>query len=316
MDRNYQLENLIAEYRSIMLAKSHLYRLKLRLQSEKTNLIKLEDILEKEYQDLERFKETSVRKLFHKILKSKEQQYEIEKQEYLHAVLQFKDCKNIIDLLDFERSVLEEKISKEKLIRQQVDSLVSQRNLMISEKYVGFKNLMIALSGQLDQKLAYKREIHEALIVGLKASDIFKRMIQLIKKAKTEGGWGMKNFHKVASEDGLQTYIDQAHQLSHRAKPILQELQDELEDVYKHKNIKRLNRMEDFQHFNELYHDRLISDWIVKNKIVSTLNYLRGTADTLTQIVETLKIQLKMTEKEIAYLQERKEKVINENISY
>jgi len=110
------------------------------------------------------------------------------------------------------------------------------------------------------------------------------------------------------------TYVDQAHQLSYQAKQILQELQDEMEDIYKHKDIKRLNRMEDFEHFNELYHDRLISDWIVKNKIVSTLNYLKGTADTLTQIVETLKIQLKMTEKEIAYILDRKQKVINENI--
>jgi len=63
MDRNHQLENLISEYRSIMMAKGHLFRLGLRLKVEKKKLIKLENILEKEYQDLERFKETSVRNL-------------------------------------------------------------------------------------------------------------------------------------------------------------------------------------------------------------------------------------------------------------
>ena len=314
MDRNIQLEKIISEYRSIMLSKSHVYRLGLQLETERANLIKLEEILEKEYEDLEKFKETSVRKLFHKILKSREEQYEIERQEYLQAVLQYKDCENLIKLLEFEKEVLEEKISKEKLIKQQLDSLVTQRDLMVSQKYVGFKNTMISLNQQLDEKLSYKREIHEALVVALKGVEIFKAMIQLLKKAKSEGGWGMKNYHKVNPEDEGKLFIDEAHLMSYQAKQILQKLESELEDVYEHKSIQRLNRIEDFKHFNEIYHDRLISDWIVKNKIASAVNYLKGTRDTLTRIVKTLKIQLEMTTKGIDYLHDRKQKVINENL--
>jgi len=314
MDRNLQLEKIISEYRSIVLAKNHLYRLGLQLETEQANLKELEEILEKEYEDLEKFKETSVRKLFHKVLKSREEQFEIERQEYLQAVLQFKDCENLIELLVFERGVLEEKVSKEKLIKQQLDSLISQRNLMVSQKYAGFKNTMISLNQQLDEKLSYKREIHEALIVALKATEVFRKMIELIKKAKSQGGWGMKNYHKINTKDGEKSFIDEAHLMSYQVKQILQKLEKELEDVYEHKSIQRLNRMEDFKHFNEIYHNRLISDWIVKNKIASAVNYLKGTKDTLTRIVKTLKIQLEMTTKGIDYINDRKQKVINENL--
>jgi len=315
MDRNLQIENLISEYRSIMLAKNHLYRLELRLKLEKANLIKLEDILEKEYQDLERFEETPIRNLFHKVLKSKEEQFELEKQEYLHAVLQFKDCKKMIELLEFEREVLKEKSFKEKQIKQQLSSLISQRDLVVSQKYVGFKNAMIALNQQHDQKLGNKKEIHEAIISGLKASDIFKKMIHLLEMEQKENGWGVSSdrFWKVS--DGQNGYIDQVHKLSYRAKLALQELEDELEDIYERKSIKRLNRTEEFKHFIDVYYERLISDWIVNNKIVNVLNYLKGTADTLTIILESLKIQLKMTEKAFDYINDRKRKIIEENIN-
>ncbi len=313
MNQNEELENLIAEHRSIMLAKNHLFRLEIRLKQEKENLIKLEEILEKEYQDLERFKDTPVNKLFHKILKSREEQYEIEKQEYLHAVLQFKDSKNIIELLEFEKGVLIEKISKEKVIKQQLSSLISQRDFLVNDRYIGFKNTMIGLHQQMDQKLSYKREIHEALIVGLKVTDVFNKMIHLLKLAQAEEGWGMKNFHVGRLNEGQKNYVDQVFKLSYKAKQLLMELEDEMDDVYEHKSIKRLNRIEEFKYFTDVYYERLISDWIVKNRIISALNYLHGTADSVTRIVETLKIQLKVTEKAIAYLNERKQSVIDEN---
>ncbi len=313
MDSTEELENLIAEHRSILLAKNHLQRLESRLRLEKENLLKLEDILEKEYQDLERFKDTPVNKLFHKILKSREEQYEIEKQEYLHAVLQFKDAENMIQLLEFEKGVLVEKTSKEKVIKQQLSSLISQRDFLVNEKYHGFKDTMTGLHLQMDQKLSYKREIHEALIVALKAKDTFIKMIHLLGMAQADEGWGMKNFHVGRLNEGQKPYIDQVFKLSYQAKQLLMELEDEMDDVYEHKSIKRINRIDEFKHFTEVYYERLISDWIVKNRIISALNYLNGKADSVTRIVETLKIQLKMTEKSIAYLNERKQSVIDEN---
>lgn len=313
MDSTEELENLIAEHRSIMLAKNHLFRLESRLKLEKENLLKLENILEKEYQDLERFKDTPVNKLFYKILKSREEQYEIEKQEYLHAVLQFKDAESMIQLLEFEQGVLVEKISKEKVVKQQLTSLISQRDFLVNKKYVGFKEAMIGIHHQMDQKLSYKREIHEALIVALKAKDTFNKMIHLLELAQSDEGWGMKNFHLGKLNSEQKPYIDQVFKLSYQAKQLLMELEDEMDDVYEHKSIKRINRIDEFQHFTEVYYERLISDWIVKNRIISALNYLNGKADSVTRIVETLKIQLKMTEKSIKYLNERKQTVIDEN---
>jgi len=83
MNQDSKLETLIAEYRSIQLAKSHLAKLQVRLQEDHKTLHELGLVLEKEYQDVLRMKKFKVKDLFIRVLDNENEQYEIEKQEYL-----------------------------------------------------------------------------------------------------------------------------------------------------------------------------------------------------------------------------------------
>lgn len=314
MKNNSILEKLIEEYRSIILSKHHLEKLKDRLQLERNRLQELEAILDQKYNNLYQLEKLSLRALFYTMLQTKDEQFEIESQEYLHAVLQLKDCKKTIELLEFERKVLLSKVNKEKRVQDQLNHLFTEREEFISSKYASLKNQLIIANQKLDQELGYKREIYEALIVGLKARDVFTQMIALLVKAKDDVNWGAELPNKEELRHAKNSYLDQAQELSYKAKQLLQELMDEMEDIYMHKSIRRLNKFEEFKHFNDIYYDRLISDWMVQNRIVSTLNYLKGTMDSLKRIVETLKIQKKTTEKNIEYLNKRKDELILESI--
>ena len=104
------------------------------------------------------------------------------------------------------------------------------------------------------------------------------------------------------SEHRDYSHIDEAQQVSYKVKPLFQQLENELEDVYKFKSIKRINKVAELKHFNVIYYDYLISDWIIRKQINSTLNYLYGVRDTLQRIEQTLLAQQRTTEQSIEYL--------------
>ena len=313
MPQNTDLEKLLADYQSIIHAKKHLANLKRRLEEEQKNLAELHFILEKEYRDVKKLENLSLTSLFHTFLGNKEEQYEIEKQEYLHAVLQYNECQKTVDLLSYEHDVLLEKVQREQPIYQQLTALLTERNQSIQQKYTRLQNQIIDIHEQIDKKIGYKQEVQEALSVNQKVAELIQEMITRVIKAKQSEDWGNPS---LATSSGPQysklTYIDQAQQLSYKVRPLLQQLEEELEDVYKFKSIKRVSKVAELKHFNVIYYDYLISDWIIRKSIISTLNYIQGVRDTLQRIEQTLKAQLRTTEHDIDYLKKRKQEIILE----
>ena len=275
MEQNPDLENLLAEYQGIIHAKKHLSNLNQRLEEEQMNLDDLNLLVEKEYQDVRKLRNLSLTSLFHNLLGNKEEQYEIEKQEYLHAVLKYKECEKTVDLLSYEQLVLQGKVEREQVVYQQLTSLLTERNQLIQQKYTKLKNQILEIHEQVDNKIAFKQEVQEALSVCQKAAKIIQEMTTKVIKAQRSEEWGNTSFtNSGESQFSKFTYIDQAQQLSYKLKPLFQQLEDELEDVYKLKSIKRINKVAELKHFNVIYYDYLISDWIIRRQINSTLNYI------------------------------------------
>ena len=311
MQQNADLEKLLADYQSIIHAKRHLAKLDQKLEEEQMNLDDLQLILEKEYQDVRKFEGLSLNSLFHTFLGNKEEQYEIEKQEYLHAVLKHNEYKKTVDLLSYEQDVLLEKVQREQEVYQQLTSLLTERNQLIQQKYAGLKNQIIEIHEQIDEKIGYQQEVQEALSVGQKAADLIQQMITQVVKARHKAEWGNANFVDPGDPQfSSYAYIDQAQQISYKVKQQFQKLENELEDVYKFKSVKRINKVAELKHFNEIYYDYLISDWIIRQKVTSTLNYLYGVRDTLQRIDQTLQAQLRATKQAIDYLKKRKQEII------
>lgn len=315
MNQDSKLENLVAEFRSIKLAKSHLAKLQVRLQNDHKLLQELGLILEKEYQDVLKIKKFKVKDLFIRVLDNDEDQYEIEKQEYLFAALQYNECKKSVELLEFEERILLDKVAKESTIKAELAALITDREATISLKYPHIKEQLLKLSSQMDENFGYKRELHEAIIVGLKAQKVLEQMISFISlSGNGNGEWGnyAPTFQAVQKQ---KSYLNKAHELSHQAKQLLSELDDEMADIYAIKSKVKTHRFEEFRNFTNIYHDNLISDWILQKRIHATLNTINSTTDNVKRLILTLKSQLKKTEISIDYLKKRKDEVIIEGLA-
>ena len=129
------LEKIVGDYKSLQLSKKHLKSLEVKINSESRRLKELKIILEEEHQDVLDLEFKTIRGLFQNILGENEEQYEIEKQEYLMAALQFNEAKKVVDLLNFEKDILLGKLDKEEEVKSKFEKLIFQRNTLIAKEY-------------------------------------------------------------------------------------------------------------------------------------------------------------------------------------
>lgn len=310
MQQNDQLEQLIGEYRSIILSKNHLAKLKERIVKNEYDLKLLERIMEKEYEDVRSLEKLSVHSLFQSILGNKEERYEIEKQEYLQSVLKHREYAKTLDLMLYEQMVLEGKVANEEKVFNALNELLIKRDQVISAKYLSLRQILRQINQEIDQRLAAQREIHEANIVGTKARSCLNSMIALLTKAHDLEAWGT-NPTSTRVQTAVESYVEQSHENSMKLKVLLLELKDEMEDVYASTSIRHYSLIDEFVHFHDIYYDRLVSDWIIRHKILSVVNYLKGVQDNLILTLESLKKLLHTQEKKLAELYQRREEVVN-----
>lgn len=308
------LEKIVGDYKSLQLTKKHLKYLEVKMNIETRRLEELKDILDDEHQDVLDLESKTIRGLFQNVLGKNDEQYEIEKQEYLMAALQFNEAKKVVDLLNFEKKILLEKVEKEKKIKSQFEKLIYQRNTLIESQYPYLSQQLNSISEQLDSDFSFQRELMEAITIAREVENVIKQMVVYLKEAKSLKNWG-NSWQEVNEINYVRNLtIDKAVDLSCKVKKLLLELEEQLEDIYKFRSIKRISKFEEFQHFNDIYYDRLISDWIVKKKISSSINFLIGTNDSVERVIATLKNQQILTDRNVNYLKSRQKEVILESI--
>lgn len=306
MEKIYQ-ETLEA-YQNIQLVKKHLSHVHLQLEAAHAQLLELEWILDKEQRDVEALEKTSLTSIFYKLLGNKEQQLEKEKQEYLQAFLQYQDGKKSIELLEFEKKVLKEKLLNEKAIKIKLRDLKRQReiHLIKNDKIKGKE--ILQFDSQIEEKLLLQRELREALIVGIKAKDELEKITIQLKRSPAWGQW--EAYHGLAKLSFNS--IDKARNHAISAKQFLSELELELRDIYGRKRFKIASLLNHFLYFTDEFNDNLISDWIVAERIRNVSSGVLGIKDKLIRINNTLRIELKQADIAIKYLESQKEKVLNE----
>lgn len=303
------IEQSIELYQSIIMAKSHLGNLNKRIQEESEELDRLHDVLQKEYKDVLRMEQQSLQGLFKRMLGSFEEQYELEKQEYLHAALRYNECKKTLELLEFERDVLLEKVAKEPKALEKLSSMVSQRKTYFAEKYPDLKARLNSLSEQTDTQIALKSKLHATIIIALNAKKVLNRMYDLL--GYINGGsdvWGFYPSYQEIQEEKKR--INEAHDLSYKVKQLLQDLEDKMNLIYESQALPNSHRFDEFRHFNNFYHENLLSDWIMQKRMLSARSTLTGTISMVERIIATLRMQVKKAERLLQYLKTQEEAAI------
>lgn len=288
----------------------HFLSLEKQLKDAYKHLDKLQRVLTKEYKDVLALEQLNMKSLFHKVLGSKEEQIEKERQEYLQASLQYNDYKKSVELMEFERDVLKKKLSDTKDLEKKLATLKKQREKEILQSNTIEGKALMRIANKIDKLVKFKRELNEALDSGAKCEQHLDRLVHYLSKAGDWGQWdmvgrgSMSTIHKMSA-------IDKAREASYYAKHHLNKFQHDLYDIGG-KNFRLDVNIGSFNNFSDIFFDNLISDWIIQQKIKNALHNVSSVKDTVLRLMQGIQSQLSNTQKELAILQKERNNIILE----
>lgn len=259
--------------------------------------------MDKELADLEQMESMSMKAVFYKVLGSKEEQIEKERQEYLQASLKFNEQKDKIDLIEFELGVLNKKLrSKDQLVKN-LAQLKKQRENEILNSSPQKAEELLNISRSVDNNILKQRAISEAHAAGKKCLATIQDIIGELKNAQHWGKWDMYGGQRSGRQAGYRKHssIDRAKNLANIANHEIRKFIRELQESGEYVDGIQIN-IEGFSSFMDVFFDNLITDWIMQQKIVNSLNMMHSNHDKIARILNSLKHKIDDLEKHNAQL--------------
>ncbi len=268
----------------------------------------LEKVMQKELDDIKKLEKLGLSSLFHKVLGNKDEQLEIERQEYLTVNLKYKELNNNIDAAEFELKLLENKFKELPDAKKKLNKLLQVREKEILTLRSPRSTKLLEVIQQEDKEVRWHTEIIEAIHIGEKVVSALDRIISHLLKAQQ---WGKVDlFSKGGYPDYMKhSAIDRATNEIYQTKPLLLIFKKELEDIGMGHHL--ILNLKSFSMFTDVFFDNLISDWIIQNKIKNALSSINATRDKSTQIINGLEVKKSKSEQEIEKLFKLKNEILS-----
>lgn len=307
-DTQEELHKTIEEIENVKNVKKHYEKTAAELKAAYKQLEKYERNLDKEYKDWQQLESMSVKSLFHKVLGSKEEQIEKERQEYLQASLKYNEVKKTVDILEYERSLLEKKLVDVTLLQNKLKTLKKRRaQELISSKSPTGAELREILK-KSDKQIVLRNELKRSVISGSQAAKALEQMLAFLKQAKDWGNWDMMGKGRMASYNKHDA-IDRAKDSAYQAKHLLNRFQQELYSLGAGSFSFDI-RLDSLSSFTDIFFDNLISDWIIQQKIKNALSNVYSVKDKINRIIQSLESDLLKVDQNLKALEAAKERII------
>jgi len=308
------IKKILEKITHLKLAKSHLQKLDSRLVEAYQEMADLEAVMDKEMHDVEKLQDLTVHQLFSKILGGQEERLELERQEYLEAVLNYKDAKKSVELMKFEKGVLEEKIIQLPQLEKELKAFLEKRENEILNHGGEIKNQLKILNGQIDDVFQLKREIYEAKIIGTKVRIMLEKIIQHLQTAHDKEKFVDLYGNSTSGSSNRKSNVQQAQDIFYRLQNEIRKFDDELEDIYSHQNIRFSRGIYELNQISKIYYGSLITDWVISKRINDSLAFVKTYFNKVQRTLLSLDREEKLTAEKTNYLQERKKEIIKESL--
>lgn len=234
----------------------------LELQSERRR--RLAQRMASERADVEALEGLSLTALFHTILRSKEDQLQTERREWLAAKLNHDECADGLKALRADRQQLRDALAQLAHVPGRIAELVERK----AEHVRSDGGARAEALFELERALAFARarviEIDEARGAAREARRDLERMLAALDSASSWGTWDLVGGGLIATSI-KHGKLDDARAAAAGAQHALRKLTRELQDVSWEREITI--DVGGFATFADYFFDGLISDWIVQSRI-------------------------------------------------
>lgn len=299
-DPTEALQQHMEEFQRMLHAQKYLAVVQQKIATEQDRISMEEAVVEAEYRDVERLESLSVQALFSKVLGDKADRLEKERQEYLEAVLALKQSYKAFELLQFEEQVLQEKTIAIPQKQALIKSLLKEQdhNLLDDPQKMGWLRLFEAM--ERASKMAV--DVQEAKEIGQSCQERAIFIIQLLQEAADLREWEKSRWDPDYAVE--KTKVDQALDEFYRLYQELQTFELEVEDLQLNARLPTVSTIGLFEDSVSIYHNNLINDWVVKNRISSILKVMNNLLERIKILYEAVLHKEQATAPEIPYLEE------------
>ena len=311
------LDQLIQEYQSYLLAKKHLESVKERIEREKRYL----NIWELKLKSQERFyhevKNLSLSGLMYRFLGKQENKIIEEREKYLQATLRYNESVKTLELLQFEEKVLEEKIAAVGPIKTRLNIQLMRREDEIHQHFPLISTVLINIHQKLIRLVSLKQEVKEASELTKIINNKIEHLSGLLDQVINDESWinSLGREGDLPSDSKINELLDEAIDIAFKLKQYYEQLKVELQDLEQFKLELHLNTQKNLQFFKGQFQDQMIADWILDQKLRSVQGSLLVLKKDIVLLKETFAFQERETLDDILAYNNKREELIKSHLS-
>jgi len=308
-----RLKSIKKKFYELERVRKHLEGLNTSYSKEDKRVQQLERRMKKEFKEYDSIEGKSLKGFFYSVLGSKEEQIEKERQEYIQASLEYEEASKGLEMMEYEIDVLEKKAAKINIVEQEYIELVKRREKEIIKSNTAAGKQLLAITQKRREHEQLQHEIAQAEKAGAKALELLNKMMSHLRNARNWGNWDMGGGKRYSTYQ-KHGAVDRAKELAYHVRHHLKIYQQELADIYGKQQSQQFNfNIESINSFTDLFFDNLITDWIIQQKIVNSMNSVKNIYDRVVRIQQTLAVDYESLKKENRQLDKDYKKVIEDS---
>ncbi|WP_127493174.1 hypothetical protein [Paenibacillus glycanilyticus] len=292
-ERKYELDRAIrrqSQFRS-------------RLNELERQIIRLELDLESEQADVDKLTRMTLTNLFHTLLRSKDEQLEMERQQAVAAALRLSEAKQ-------ERDKLKEEIMQAGMVISANHGAEQDYYELLKEQEHFLRSMpdkaseLLAMESEIAAQQVTVRELNEAFTAGRRVLASLEPAIESLDKAINWGNWDTWGNGGLISTHIKHEHIDDAKASIAAANHELKSFRDELADLQRSLNIHV--DISSLLKFGDYWFDGLITDWIVQKRIKETQDRTCEAAHEVRTVVKKLQAEYTAAEAALSGLKTKR----------
>ncbi|MGG1518056.1 hypothetical protein ABE504_21745 [Paenibacillus oryzisoli] len=262
---------------SLEIAKERMYRyqraqrrreeLQQRVNDHERRIVKLELELEAEQADVERLTKLTLANLFHTILRSKEEQLQLERQQVLNAVLALQTARQALEDTKADLHQVGDDLALYQFAEAEYTALMAKKEASLRSE-AALSPVLHEMEEQIAEQSLLVKELSEAWRAGKGVMSSLEAASEKLEKAESWGKWDTWGGGGMISTHKKHSYVDEAKTFIQNANHQLRNFREELKDLQRSIDIQI--DISDTLKMADYWFDGLITDWIVQGRIQSS----------------------------------------------
>ncbi|MUT67039.1 hypothetical protein [Paenibacillus sp. NEAU-GSW1] len=306
---NEQLEQCRERAASLMHVEQRRETLLTRLNEERKRAIELEVQLDKEQADVDKLLKLSWSNMFHTILRSKDEQLEIERQQALSVSLKLQLTKQEIVTLEQEYYASGTQVAELVGADEQYEQIKRQKEQWILSVDADTTQQLETLEAQATDARLESKEWYEAAAA---CRQLVCSLEDAVNKLDSAANWGTFDMlgGGLISNSIKHSHIDDAKSAISTAQCLVNRLKKELKDVRLSSDLKV--QIGGLATFADFFFDGLIADWIVQGKIKESMSQALSQLHNARTLLEELDREKAKAESKYESLKQERERLIEQ----